>query len=272
MVYGIGAPRTGTKWMSKYFTDHPQILMSPIRILHYFDAKYEWHPTLDFNKHYEDLLKKMDAKQADNAMVDAVRDRVAMASDPSGYMEYFRKRWSGEKAVADITPRYCDLPEEAFAEMLAKHPKVRFVFVMRNPIDRMWSGARLAWTRDSSYDLFERFDRQVSPRKAVDWSDANYLKTINRIERVVPRDLIRYFFFEELFTEPAVRALCEFIGVDYIPAEIDVPQNTSDPYPLDLDRRKRAAEYFRSFFELMAARFGDQFPKSWQDDLLLAQS
>lgn len=270
LVYGIGAPRTGTKWMSKYFTDHPQILMSPIRILHYFDAKYEWHPTLDFDQHYRDRLATMEARGVENDMVDAVRDRVRMIEEPDAYLEYFRKRWTGERAVADITPRYCDLPTEAFAEMLTKHPQVRFLFVMRNPIDRMWSGARLAWTRDRSYDLFERFDRQTSLNKRVNWADTNYMRTINRLEAAVPRDLIRYFFFETLFTESSVRGLCDFVGVDYVPAEIDVPQNRSDPHPLGEERRIRAAQYFKPLFEIMAERFGDAFPQSWADDLALA--
>lgn len=37
---GVGAQKAGTSWIGKYLNSHPQVFMSPIKELHYFDCKY----------------------------------------------------------------------------------------------------------------------------------------------------------------------------------------------------------------------------------------
>src|SRR4051812_26100226 len=93
LAIGIGAPRTGTRWMSNYFENHPQILMSPIRVLHYFDARHDPEAAAEYNQHFRQRLDGLLKRNADENKVAVMRDRVAMIDDESGYLRYFRNRW-----------------------------------------------------------------------------------------------------------------------------------------------------------------------------------
>jgi len=37
---GIGAAKSGTSWVAEYLREHPDVAMSPIKELHYFDARF----------------------------------------------------------------------------------------------------------------------------------------------------------------------------------------------------------------------------------------
>ncbi|MGI9170411.1 MAG: sulfotransferase, partial [Caulobacteraceae bacterium] len=154
LLIGLGAPHTGSRWLSNYFTQHGEILMSPIRVLHFFDQ------TDKYDRHFEDMLRRAEGRLAETAEPGAptppsivqLRDRVRMSGDPKAYIDYFRTRWSGEKVLADITPSYYVAGRDVFSRMREVHPTVRFLFVMRNPIDRFWSEMRLARTQNAQYN------------------------------------------------------------------------------------------------------------------------
>ena len=54
-----------------------------------------------------------------------------MMQKPDGFLEYFPKQRSGERAFADITPSYHKLRPEVFEAMHDVHPHVGLLFVMR---------------------------------------------------------------------------------------------------------------------------------------------
>ena len=72
------------------------------------------------------------------AIVD-LRERLDMKDDPAAYLDFFRRRWSGEKVFADVSPSYYIAGRDAYRRMRDIHPRVRFLLVLRNPIDRFWS-------------------------------------------------------------------------------------------------------------------------------------
>ncbi len=47
------------------------------------------------------------------------------------------------RAFGDMTPAYCLLTAEAFEAMRRMHPRTQFFFVMRDPVDRLWSAIRM---------------------------------------------------------------------------------------------------------------------------------
>src|SRR3712207_1827826 len=147
LLVGLGAPRTGTRWLSSYFTGHPQVLMSPIRVLHFFDAclhpaQYGHHNTW-FREYLKEVEEKCAAIEKSGAKpppsLEALRLRVRMIEDQSAYLEYFRTFWRGERVFCDITPGYSALERQAFSDMTRAHRRVKFLFTLRNPIDRLWS-------------------------------------------------------------------------------------------------------------------------------------
>src|SRR5262249_18436962 len=97
LVVGLGAARTGTAWMSAYFSKHPDVLMSPLRVLHYFDVRYQPE---EYGFHEERFAGRLHSRTpkasgANDTELDALRDRVEMLHQADGFLHYFRKRWSG---------------------------------------------------------------------------------------------------------------------------------------------------------------------------------
>ena len=48
-VCGIGAQKAGTTFLADYFSKHPEFMMSDLKELHYFDAKYRPELSEKFN-------------------------------------------------------------------------------------------------------------------------------------------------------------------------------------------------------------------------------
>jgi len=267
LFIGIGAPRTGTKWLSAYFADHPNVLMSPLRVLNYFDARFmpktNGRHNAWFEKRFEEL--KAQGRKEDDSRFLALRDRVRMITDDTAYIDYFRNQWKGEKVFVDITPSYATLGPDAFEAMHKIHGDVRIQFSMRNPIERFWSYQRLARTQQSNYDLYADFDRRVNREGAPPWTE--YIKTVEDLDRVIPKRSLRYVFFENFINQPAIDALCDDLGIPHHAAEVAVPQNQSDPYPLDEARRRLAFKRFEPVYRFAERRFGEELPQSWRDDI-----
>jgi hypothetical protein len=106
---GIGAQKAGTTWLYGMLRRHPDIGMPEQKELHFWD-RHEPEP----------------------AAVDRYRDSFAG----------LRGRARGE-----ITPSYAILPIERIAAVHRHLPELRFLFVMRNPIERAWSQARMELAR-----------------------------------------------------------------------------------------------------------------------------
>src|SRR3954453_9519065 len=52
---GIGAPRTGTTWLHSNLRRHPEIWMTPVKEVHYFDKR---HLKRSENPYYRNHLRK----------------------------------------------------------------------------------------------------------------------------------------------------------------------------------------------------------------------
>ncbi|MGI8839922.1 MAG: sulfotransferase [Caulobacteraceae bacterium] len=266
LLIGLGAPRTGSKWLSNYFTQHNEILMSPIRILHYFD------PTDKYNLQFESRLEAAEARVAKKKRIgppsealELLRERVRMIHDPSGYLDYFRTRWSGQKVFADITPSYYIAGRDAFARMRDAHPQVKFLFVLRNPIDRLWSQMRLAHMNDPSFDPLARLDRLAATGNTP-WP-RNYATALTELDTVVPSGDLRVCFFEEMFDMKAIAELCGFLGVTTQAAAVDTPMNQSEGATLDAERRGRLYALVEPVYAFVRDRFAGRLPDSWLADM-----
>jgi hypothetical protein len=191
----------------------------------------------------------------------------------SVYCDLLFAGYRKEKAVGEITPGYCRCNEEDFAEMASLAPNVRFIFIMRDPVSRLWSGCRhrlrLELGRDGTTTdaVAERLlSSLVEPGHAA-FELSSYDHTIRSLENVVSPDKIAYFFYETLFQQSEIDRLCTFLGVEHVPAAIDkkvhVGADASGSMPPDVARQAREA--LRPTYEFCKAKFGT-LPPEWQHE------
>jgi hypothetical protein len=111
---GIGAHKAGTTWLYQMLDMHPQIGLPAGKELHFWDRKW---PAGDRIEDYESTFS-------------------ALAKPIKG----------------EITPAYAILPPSTIAVIYDRYPGLKLIYVLRNPIERAWSHARMAFSKLVSQD------------------------------------------------------------------------------------------------------------------------
>ncbi len=193
---------------------------------------------------------------------------VFSVRDVDSYVDYLKRNTVGAAAFGEITPAYGLLPAAGFAEMDRALPDARFIFIMRDPVERLWSHARY-----KAGIANKRGRKQIDPnvvfRNALQGTAAigrsNYHRTIEELESVVPADRILYLFYETMTspeTGPAeIRRIEYSLGLGR--AEIDPkifasPVNASPPAKLDPQQEAAAIRLFQPVYAFVEKRFGRQ--------------
>jgi hypothetical protein len=164
------------------------------------------------------------------------------------------------------------LSSETFAEIDQMPVDVSYLFLMRDPIDRLVSGVN-HWARhyakapDRRARVAERFWHDaLSADCDMHVRFSRYDLTIKSLEAVVPRDRIKYLFYEEI-TQPAARdALAEFLGIEpHGPWEHTERINAQSKtrFVPDDDERERAHACLAATYATIHGRFRDSVPGAW---------
>ncbi|MEO0681206.1 MAG: hypothetical protein AAF192_12430, partial [Pseudomonadota bacterium] len=197
----------------------------------------------------------------------------APPGDHSGYAAFLQRGRGAEKAIGEICPGYAHLEAETFAEMQALAPGAKFLFVMREPVARLWSGLR--WNNAAKIadgtlgrdDLIAMFRSALGDRSRHAWRASDYARTLEALEAAVPADRIRLMFYETLFEQESMDGVFDFLGVARRPVDASARVNESAQAPMTLPPAvaAEAAEALRPVRDAVAARLGDgALPDAWR--------
>lgn len=264
-LLGVGAQKAGTTWVHHYLARSPQFVRGYRKEYHVFDSSdLPEEPWLGRNVDMAqaELDKLRRGEPADPAHL----HRAAMIADPEFYFDYFagllrsRPRF---RATADVTPEYAVLPVERLAAIrdgfATRKVRTRVLFLMRDPVDRIWSQIRMQEGRRPA-----RFPAPADQMVAQLFDDpryeqfSRYERTLQHLEAVWDRGDIHYGFYEQLFREEEVRSICDLVGIEFRTPDFDRKSNVSSgkavaALPDELVRR--VATYFADTYQAVAARF-----------------
>lgn len=267
LLVGVGAPKCGTSWLYGYLRDHPQIFMSPIKEMHVFNAWYRPDVCAAWNDRFAAKLEDLESKAApltpqQERMLTAHRARVAMSGDLGAYIDYFRAQARDEhRAFGESSPAYNLLREEGFAALRAQHPRVRLIFLMRDPVERFWSALRMRQKKRDNFDARAEFVAAWSDAALVERS--RYDLTLEALDRAFPADEVWIGFYETLFRADTISKICAFAGVDAVPADFDNRPNLAPDVDLSPERRAIARALLDPVYAYCRARFGVRLPREW---------
>lgn len=271
-LVGLGAQKVGSTWLARYLGTHPDVFVSRLKELHYFDAVYVPRLCGGVNDRMARLAKeiaggldfagnRVNPKKMEKLL--AVIDRLQMTADRKyPYKKFFEDRVTDQSVFCDITPGYSLLEPDGFEAILNTHPRVRFIFLMRDPVDRFWSALRMGVRKMKNFDPSGRFMELLSDDGYFLRSD--YKRTIEALEKVVPADQIKYVFYENLFTDATAAAITSYINVEPWPAKFDQVVNPGAKIPLDEEKLKAAYRAFEHVYEFVFECFGDATPERWR--------
>lgn len=282
-MFGIGATKAGTSWLYRYLDSHPDCAMPAMKELHYFDTadprKQAWQ-VKQFTRKAADLKARRAfapaAKQASlDGRIAVLEGAISLLSAPrdghAAYLSYLSGVAGSARVVGDVTPAYGLLPEEELRVMAGLAPRTRFIYILRDPLDRLWSNIRMVAGRKAKADsevaqtarrLLEKAltgeDRQVIMR-------SDYAGTLDRLERAVPRESRLVLFFEQLFSHETVARICRFLGIGDHPADLGRKVHAGRRLEMDEDQAHRALSALRGQYEAVASRFGE-LPPRWREN------
>ena len=276
LVVGIGAHKAGTTWLYAYFHNHPQVMVSPIKELHFFDAEtlpdlcgQHARRKLEYLKKIAASLtiEKIRAQPAVLTKLDALVDRLGMAADDSVYLRYFLSRTGNEKVMCEITPAYSLLARDGFRRIANAHSSVKFIFLLRNPIDRFWSHIRYHGRKTPNGDPVAAVRQHLHDPCYVLRTD--YKRTLTELFAVVDRSLIHLDFYEDLFRDDAIRRLCSFLAIDFVRGDYGSRANVAPERKLPLEQRKVIFPAFADVYAYVSDLYSGAIPESWKRDIAI---
>lgn len=204
---GIGAQKAGTTWLYEMLRQHPDIAFPLNKEVHYWDNVYP-HQAVD---------------------------------------DYFAKFQHPTLYEGEITPAYAFLPPATIAEIHRYQPTLKIIYIIRNPIDRAWSSAKMALGR-AEMEFYEASDQWFIDHFNSKGSllRGDYQACLQNWYSVFNKNQLLVISFEEIAASPRGLLLkcCDFLEIkEYSAQQLDLmhaskPVFSSAEHPLNATLEK----------------------------------
>jgi hypothetical protein len=269
ILFCVGATKAGTSWLWEWLREHPQAHLRSIKELHWFDAVET--DRLQREAHATRLqIAEAEALGARPDRIADLRDWLSVLEqgNDAAYMGYLRHGADRASLVADVTPAYALLPEERLRHMAGIAPEVRFLYILRDPVDRLWSHVRMIARRrakgaevtaDRCRRILMRTIRGEEPEIAA---RSDYAGALARLTAAVPSARLMLQVFEEMFDQSAMDRIAAFLGIGLHPAALAVRVHEGVDFSLPAGARTKARAWLQPQYDLTARMLG-RMPPAW---------
>lgn len=282
LLFCVGATKAGTSWLHDYLSDHPDCHFRSVKELHYFDCHdlgATW--ALDDVKariaRVEEVLGAAPPGRALELAAElgdlkALKRLLGKPVDEAAYVAYLTEGRSEERLVADITPAYSLLSTERLRRMAALLPDVRFVYILRDPVERLWSHVRMMARRRGGEGKVGRgraariLEGVIAGREHEIAVRSDYRGALERLAAAVDPSRLMVAFYEEFLTSDGIRALCAFLGIGQRPAELGKRVHAGVPLAMDGPQARAARDWLRPQYEYVERTMG-RLPQAWRRTL-----
>lgn len=173
----IGPGRSGTTWITKCLSAHPEIFIPRRKSTRYFSGNYAnglyW---------YESLFKD----------------------------------WSGERAIGEASAGYLPCAE-APARIKKLLPNVKLIATLRQPVDRSYSsyGRLLALAKPGELNFNISYEDKIKDTPRL-LEEGLYAKHLDNYLHYFSQENMLILFYDDMKEDPAafLRLIYEFLGVD----------------------------------------------------------
>ena len=180
-------------------------------------------------------------------------------------IDWYQQQWfsevGGEHAIGERSSLL--LPSDLAPERIARHvPGMKFIFCLRNPIERAWANFRFTVLEGLEPLTFEEALETESERLSVAtgrWAEvqphayvarSRYSSCLNRYLEVFGTEQVFLLKSEDLGANPRVslESVCKYLGIDSS-VDLALPPNYTSPSVVDPSIQRELRSYF-----------GDEFP------------
>lgn len=283
---GIGAQKAGTSWLYRQLYQHPEVWMPPRKELDFFHrypqylsknggniplvAKY-FSPRIEEKGDAERNFAKMKDRLTEFKLLTAL---WWMQWLYGGYDENWYRRLFLQgifhQASGEISPSYSLLEEEDVARIKAINPQVKIIFLIRHPIERIWSAFRFH-TSQGDLKLDSDSDDEVIENLKLLQSIGlgEYERTLEVYLKYFDSKQILVGFYDAILCDPVglMSSVTDFLEIaPYADGMITNETRVNASAPREMPHRVK--DYLRENYSQITDRFAQEFgsyAKIWHD-------
>lgn len=284
LLFCVGAAKSGTSWLHKFLGSHPEAHVRSVKELHYFDAldcqNQNWQIT-DIRKRVEILTSRMNSASDKKCTkfqlrIDDCNELIALLEtgqeSVSDYLGFLNTGRQNETVIADITPAYGLLSEQRLGKMAQLATNVRFVYILRDPVSRLWSHIRMIAGRSSDGKVNvqiradEIFTGLTNGKHGNILERSDYRATLERLNNALEPSQLLVVFFEELFSYKTIERICNFLGIGLAKARLDLQVHVGPKASMSDKQHEQAQLMLARQYDYVNARF-EHLPDAWQANM-----
>ena len=260
----IGSQKAGTRWLYDQLNCQPNVWMPPIKEISFLSNNC-LNPT---NLRIIDSGKSKVTKSprpGDTERMNAFIEQFSKFPDHKGDFSWYKRLFlnADDRKTGDISPSNAVIPIKKVREATAELRSCHFIFLIRDPVDRLWSSVCMAIRKGV-----------IDEKTATEWD--SLLKFIHKTKVArnsspstiwrswathVPEDGIRFWFFDDIRSQPetVLKEICEFLEIDQGQSSIAAnfnrkSKNAKIVLPSDIERK--LTEHLIDEYEACAQLFG----------------
>lgn len=281
----VGATKAGTSWLYDHLARHPECYLRSVKELHYFDPPESGLPRMQMRANQSEIAR-LTARLSDVGPDQAVRMRRRIADmtawnavldrgmdDLDAYRGYLTDGRTSQRLVADVTPSYALLPVPTLRRMAEVAAEVRILYLMRDPVARLWSHVRMLAEREAKpgQDLCAlaaaRMDRALSGDDLYFGGRGDYRSSLDRLRAALQPAHLLAMFTEDLMTAPGLARLWAWLGIGPGPVDFENRVHEGVRLPLSATHRDRARKVLRAQYDYAASTF-PTLPSAWSANMI----
>ncbi len=273
----IGAQKSGTTWLARMLSAHPDIFVTPVKEIHYFDHVAGITEHLNghkrrsrYRKYHQRMWTQWSRFSEHRNQWAWYRDYMSRPIDDAWYERLFRHRGAATFA-GEVTPEYAILGRKGLEHIQLLAPDARVLFIMRNPVERMWSQV-LHQCRSRGLDAnrlsSDAIIAMLSEPRFGELGD--YAATLDDMAAVFNPGQTLPLFYEEMHADrlASLKQVCTFIGTTFDPGtfgELGRRFNRSQEAALPEAVRAHMRQLYRPQAEAVRQRLG-HIPAAWDKE------
>ena len=278
LFFCVGAAKAGTSWLHKQLSAHPECHFRAIKELHYFNAIEIGKLPDELKKHRDQQKAMLDqmaytAKPVGQGKSMRLADRAAWmdvlekGEDTDAYLDYLHGEAGDARVVGDMTPAYALLPETRLRSMAQLTDDVRLLYLLRDPLERLWSHVRMiAARRDTHGRITEKRCARIL-RRTLNGEEtqivvrSDYAGALARLTAAVAPAKLSFEVFEEMIAGDGFGRICDFLGISRITPDT-VPVHEGQTLEMSREQRLAALQWLAPQYEATHQALG-RMPESW---------
>ena len=281
-MFCVGATKAGTSWLYRYLAGHPDCHFRTIKELHYFNktkAQQFQHaaealgPEIARLENEPEVGATAVARRKVRKLQDLDEWKTVLDEgevDLSAYRSFLTQGRGQKVLVGDVTPAYALLAADRLKMLCRVGPDVRLVFLMREPVARLWSHVRMVAMRRAPQAfateapaLFQRIIANENTAEATGIKDRGDYRTIlQKLRRIVDPANLLVMFYEDLMTTRGVARLADFLGIARWPGKFSDRAFGGVTLALPSDLHAAALTFLRPQYDFVARQY-QPLPDAW---------